>query len=59
MGKKEFGEYYLGLDIGTDSIGWAITDKEYGVQKLNGKSLWGVRLFDAAVPAQERRQFRI
>lgn len=56
--KKEFGEYYLGLDIGTDSIGWAVTDLDYVVPKLNGKSLWGVRLFDAAETAQARRTFR-
>ena len=22
-------EYYLGLDMGTDSVGWAVTDKDY------------------------------
>lgn len=59
MGKKEFGEYYLGLDIGTDSIGWAVTDLSYQVQKFNGKSMWGFRAFDEATPAQSRRQFRI
>lgn len=56
--KKEFGEYYLGLDIGTDSIGWAVTDFDYAVRKLNGKSLWGIRLFDSAETAQARRMFR-
>ena len=24
-------EWYLGLDIGTNSVGWAVTDKEYDV----------------------------
>ncbi len=56
--KKEFDEYYLGLDIGTDSVGWAVTDFEYVVPKLNGKSLWGIRLFDSAQTAQDRRMFR-
>ncbi|MDD4088903.1 MAG: type II CRISPR RNA-guided endonuclease Cas9 [Tissierellia bacterium] len=56
--KKKFGEYYLGLDIGTDSMGWAVTDLDYNVQKLNGKSLWGVRLFDSAKTAEECRMFR-
>ena len=41
-------EYYLGLDIGTDSVGWAVTDPEYHVLRRKGKALWGVRLFDAA-----------
>lgn len=59
MGKKTFGEYYLGLDIGTDSVGWAVTNKDYDIERLNGKALWGVRAFDEATPAVSRRQFRI
>ncbi len=51
-------EYYLGLDIGTDSVGWAVTDPEYHVLRRKGKALWGVRLFDAANTAAERRTFR-
>lgn len=58
MAIKEFGEYYLGLDIGTDSIGWAVTDLNYNLYKLNGKSLWGVRIFDKAQSALQRRTFR-
>lgn len=56
--KKKIGEYYLGLDIGTDSVGWCVTDAEYNVLKFNGKSMWGIRLFDEAVPAAERRAHR-
>lgn len=55
---KKFSEYYLGLDIGTNSVGWCVTDPQYNVLKFNGKSMWGVRLFDAAVPAAQRRAFR-
>ena len=44
MGKKEFGEYYLGLDMGTDSVGWAVTDMDYNVLSFNRKSMWGARL---------------
>ena len=50
--------YYLGLDIGTNSVGWAVTDPEYNVIKKNGKALWGVRLFAEANTAAERRVFR-
>lgn len=50
--------YYLGLDIGTNSIGYAITDLEYNIIKKNGKSLWGIRLFEQAKTAEERRGFR-
>ena len=52
-------DYFLGLDIGTDSVGWAVTDPDYKVQKCNGKALWGVRLFEPAQPAEERRIARI
>lgn len=58
MESKEEKGYYLGLDIGTDSVGWAVTDPEYHVLRKKGKSLWGVRLFDAANTAAERRTFR-
>lgn len=51
-------EYYVGLDIGTSSIGWAVTDTNYKLQKFNGKTMWGVRLFDEAQKAEERRIFR-
>lgn len=57
-GKKEFGTYYLGLDIGTNSVGWAVTDENYKLQKLNGKTLWGTRLFDEAKSAEDRRLHR-
>ncbi|MCF0136837.1 MAG: type II CRISPR RNA-guided endonuclease Cas9, partial [Oscillospiraceae bacterium] len=58
MAKKEFGKYYLGLDIGTDSVGWAVTDMEYNLLKFNGKQMWGVHLFDKGSPAADRRSFR-
>lgn len=56
--KKINEDYYLGLDIGTNSIGWAVTDTNYNVLKLKSKSAWGVRLFDEADTAEERRIFR-
>ena len=50
--------YYIGLDIGTDSVGWALTDSKYNLQKINNKSTWGVRLFDGAATAKDRRTKR-
>lgn len=50
--------YYLGLDVGTESVGWAVTDKNYKVCRFNGNSMWGVRLFDDAKDASARRGFR-
>ncbi len=55
MGK---GNYFVGLDVGTDSVGWAVTDENYNLLKSHGKTLWGIRLFDEADTAQERRMKR-
>lgn len=52
-------EYFIGLDIGTDSIGWAVTNMQYKIIKKSGKALWGVRLFPESVSAKDRRTFRI
>ncbi len=56
--KQAAKEYYLGLDMGTDSVGWAVTTPDYEVVKKSGKALWGIRLFDAANTAAERRMMR-
>lgn len=50
--------YYLGLDIGTNSIGWAVTNEKYNILRAKGSDAWGVRLFEEAVSAEERRTFR-
>lgn len=54
----ETKDYYLGLDIGTGSVGWAVTDDKYQLKKVHGKTLWGSRLFETAKTAEERRGFR-
>lgn len=51
-------EYYLGLDIGTGSVGWAVTTPNYEIIKSHGKAMWGVRLFESAKTAEERRVAR-
>lgn len=56
--KKMDQEYFLGLDMGTGSLGWAVTDSEYQILRRHGKALWGVRLFESALTAEERRTFR-
>lgn len=30
-------KYYLGLDMGTNSVGWAVTDPNYNLLKAKGK----------------------
>lgn len=47
--------YYLGFDIGTNSIGWATTDEEYNLLKARGRDFWGTYLFDEADTAESRR----
>lgn len=51
MSKK----YYLGLDIGTNSVGWAVTDENYNLCKYAGKRMWGIRLFEGGETAEQRR----
>jgi len=53
------GEYYLGLDMGTSSVGWAVTDDSYQLLKVKGKDLWGIREFEEAKIAVDRRTHRI
>ena len=50
--------YYIGLDMGTSSVGWAVTDEEYNLVRAKGKDLWGVRLFPEASTAEKRRSMR-
>ncbi len=51
-------DYFLGLDIGTDSTGYAVTDKSYNLQYFHGERMWGAHLFDPAQPAADRRGHR-
>lgn len=52
-------DWYLGLDMGTNSVGWAVTDEAYCLLRKKGKDLWGVRLFLEAETAQGRRSNRV
>lgn len=45
-------DYYVGLDLGSGSVGWAVTDPDYHLLRSHGKALWGVRLFDTAKTAE-------
>lgn len=49
------GNYNIGLDIGTNSVGWSVTDDTYNILKFNKKNMWGVRLFDEGETAESRR----
>ncbi len=47
--------YYLGLDCGTNSVGFAVTDEHYNLLKAQHKDIWGAHLFEEANTAEERR----
>ncbi len=51
-------KYYIGLDVGTESVGWAVTDADYSIKRFKGNAMWGIRLFDESKTAAERRSFR-
>ena len=51
-------DYFLGLDIGTNSVGYAVTDNRYRVLKYKGEPMWGSHLFDEALQCAERRGYR-
>jgi len=51
-------EYYLGLDVGTNSVGYAVTDKEYKLIKFKGEPMWGSHVFEEGKNSNERRGFR-
>lgn len=55
----EENKYYLGLDMGTSSVGWAVTDAQYRILRKKGKDMWGIREFEQAESAAERRSHRI
>lgn len=55
---KKLQNYSIGLDIGTNSIGWAVIDENYNLARLNGKDAWGAYLFESAKEAKDRRVSR-
>jgi len=52
-------EYYLGLDMGTGSVGWAVTNTKYELLRKKGKDMWGIREFETAESAADRRTHRV
>lgn len=52
------GEYNIGLDMGTGSVGWAVTDDKGALLHFKKQPTWGSRLFESALPASEARSHR-
>ena len=56
-------KYRVGLDVGTNSIGWAVTDLENNLISKKGKKLLGVLMFEEQAngdsdPNKLRRTYR-
>lgn len=58
------GDYNIGLDMGTGSVGWAVTDSEGKLLHFKKQPTWGSRLFDSAetaasarIPRGQRRRY--
>lgn len=51
-------KFYIGTDIGTNSVGIACTDENYNLLRAKGKDCWAVRLFEEGETAAKRRGFR-
>ncbi len=49
---------YLGLDIGTNSVGYAVTDEAYNLRRFHGEDAWGSVVFDEASTSEDRRLHR-
>lgn len=58
MNLRNAGEYNIGLDIGTGSVGWSVTDEDGNLLHFKGKPTWGSRIFPSAEPASEARTHR-
>ena len=47
--------YNIGLDLGTGSVGWAVTDLDGELLRFNKRPTWGSRLFPTAETAADTR----
>ena len=52
-------DYFVGLDIGTSSVGWAVTNKSYELLKFRSHKMWGSRLFDEGEYRQRSEERRV
>ncbi|MBE6384294.1 MAG: type II CRISPR RNA-guided endonuclease Cas9 [Lentisphaerae bacterium] len=58
MKNSKKSDYFVGLDIGTNSVGYAAAYESYQLIKYRQHPVWGVHLFEEAQLANERRTFR-
>lgn len=58
MNLRNVGDYNIGLDLGSASVGWAVTDADGNICHFSKKPTWGSRLFTEAQKAAEARSHR-
>lgn len=58
MSEKVKQDYFIGLDLGTHSVGYAVLNTDLSLVKKSGKHLWGVDLFEAGQTAVTTRTYR-
>ena len=58
MNLRNAQNYNIGLDLGTGSVGWAVTDENGKLYSFKKKATWGSRIFPSALPASEARSHR-
>lgn len=52
---KEGISYNIGLDLGTGSVGWAVTDEHGDLFNFKEKTTWGSRIYPTAETAADTR----
>ena len=46
------------MDLGTNSVGWAVVDRDYNLLKYKGQHMWGTRIFEEGKSAAATRVLR-
>ena len=58
MNLRNISSYNVGLDIGTGSVGWAVTDENGNLCHFKNRPTWGSRIFKSAETAADTRKKR-
>ena len=58
MNLRNISSYDVGLDFGTGSVGWAVTDENGNLCHFKKRPTWGSRIFQSANTAAETRRKR-
>jgi len=56
--QNNFNDYYVGLDVGSNSVGYSVTNENFDLLRIKGKTAFGSHLFDQASDSKSRRIMR-